>query len=203
MVQLNESEKRALQIVLVFIAITFIVVGIIASVIKTRLAKEGEAIDAYMYPMVQYGVIKNPQEFRRYVFKRESRQFYIAMRWTLRAFFLLLIGYILYMVNFQDGNFALSSHILKDMFFDLEWPTVKIFGLRLISDWPTVIKQPQFHLTIEGYITYIMALGALGAFIKLMFVTLTFIGRLQRSSHVAFKSFSKNLESGVDIIQDE
>ena len=203
MVKLNEGEKRALQIIVVLIAIIFIIVGALSKIIKRHLEKQGEAIDAYMYPLIRYGIIKNPSEFRAYVFRRESRQLYLSLRWTLRMMSLLLIGYVLYMVSFQDGNFALSTHILRDMFFDLQWPTVKVFGLTLISDWPVVLKSPQFYLTVEGYITYIVALGALGTFLKSASVTLAFLGRLHRSHQFAVKSFSKNLESGVEIIHEE
>lgn len=203
MVKLNEGEKRALQIIVVLVAIIFIAVGALSKIIKRHLEKEGEAIDSYMHPLIRYSIIKNPSEFRSYVFKRESRQLYISLRWTLRIFFLMLGAYIVYTIYFQNGDFAHSFQILRDMFFVLQWPSVKIFGLRLISDWPVVVKSPQFYLTIEGYITYILALGVLGTFLKSASVTLVFLGRLNRSSAVAVKSFSKNLEAGVEIINEE
>ncbi len=203
MVKLNEGEKRAVQIILVLAAITFIIVSIIAKLIKNRLTKEGEVIDSYMYPLIQYGIIKDAREFRRYVYRRESRQLYISLRWTMRTVLLITALYLLYMINFQQGDFHQSWVILQDMFFKLNWPTVKVFGITMVSDWPTVVKAPQFYLNVLGYVTYITALSALGLVIKSSVVTLAYLGRLQRSSDVAVKSFTKNLEKGVDIIHEE
>lgn len=203
LVKLNEGEKRALQIVVVLITLLFLLVGALSKVIKGYLEKQGEAIDGYMYPLIRYGIIKNPREFKAYVYRKETRQMYLSLRWTLRIFLLILLGYILYVVSAQGGDFSRSSMILNDMFFQLDWPTVKVFGITLVSDWPTVVKSPQFYLTIEGYITYIVALGMLGVVIKSAGVTLTFLGRLHRSQQYAVKSFTKNLESGVDIIHEE
>lgn len=203
LVKLSDSEKRALQILIVFIAIAFIIISGIASLIKKKLEKEGRSIDGYMYDFIRYGIIKNPSEFKSYVFKRESRNLYLSLRWAMRLFFLVIGGYIVYVIFAQLSDFKLTFQILGDMFFKLDWPKVKVFGITLVSDWPTILKSPNFHLTLMGYLTYISAIASLAMFFKLAKVTLTFIGRIQRSNKVAIASFSKDLEGGVDLINEE
>ena len=84
----------------------------------------------------------------------------------------------------------------------LDWPKTEIFGMQIISDWPTLVKGPEAELTLKGYITYIYALILIYSLFKFIHDILIFNARLSRSNKTSNSAFGKNLEDGVDRINE-
>ena len=200
LVKLSESEKKALIIVAVIFAFIFVVIGLIIKLIKDWYKRKGEDIDNYMYDLIKYGVIKTPNQFRNYVNKRERRNLYLMMRIPMRI--LIIVGSIYVICNLTFTNFETSWTILKNLAYNFEWPTTKVFGMSVICDWPTITKYPEVSLTIEAYITYISSVVFLVCSVLLIRSTLIYNARISRSTFVSTKAFKKNLENGVDIIHE-
>ena len=200
LLKLSESEKKALIIVAVIFAFLFVVIGLIIKVIKDWYKAKGEEVDNYMYDLVKYGVIKSPNHFRHYVAKREKRILYLAIKIPMRILVVTLTIFIV--LNLTYTTFESSWNILKDLSYHFYWPTVTVFGIPVISDWPQVTQYPIVHLTVEGYATYITFVVTIICFIFLIRAVLIYNARIARATFVSSKAYKKNLENGVDIIHE-
>ncbi|MDY4788070.1 MAG: hypothetical protein SO253_01975 [Bacilli bacterium] len=200
LLKLSDSEKKALIIVAIIFAFIFVMIGLLIKVIKDWYKDKGSEIDNYMYDLVKYGIIKNPHQFRKYVNKREKRNLYLRFKIPMRILLITITVFVIF--NLTYTSFNTSFAILKDLSYHFSWPTVEIFGIRVISDWPKVIKYPEVHLTLEGYITYISFVVTCITTFFLIKATLIYNACIARATFVSSKAFKKNLENGVDIIHE-
>lgn len=200
--QLSEGEKRTLIVLAVIFAFAFVLIGLIVKGVSYWMEIQGKNIDGYMYDLVKYGIINKPSEFRRYVWKRESKQLYLRLRWMMRLFVLLAGGFIAYVYMFQNGNFQISLDYISNLRIEFAWDTTTMFGLTVISDWPYVTKLPIVDMSINAYVAYVALVAVIWAGLTLIINTLAFIGKISRSNRVSNTSFGKNLENGVDRIDE-
>ena len=202
LVSLSESEKRVLLILFIVLTAAFLLFGLLVKGIRTWADGKGKAVDGYMYDFVKFGIIKTPSEFRKYVLKRETRFLYLNSRWMLRVLILSSVLFVLFVENFLDGNYQEPLNILERLLPVFDWPKTEIFGMQIVSDWPTLIRKPSAELTLKGYVTYVYALIVLYSLFKFMRVILIFDARIARSNKTSNTAFGKNLEDGVDRINE-
>ena len=202
LVSLSENEKRILLILFIVLTSAFLLFGLLIKGISAWAKSKGKAVDGYMYDFVKFRVIKTPAEFRRYVFKRETRYLYLNSRWMIRILIVSSVLFVLYVENVLNGDYFEPLRILEDLLPILDWPKTEIFGMQIISDWPTLVKAPEAELTLKGYITYIYALILIYSLFKFIHDILIFNARLSRSNKTSNSAFGKNLEDGVDRINE-
>ena len=202
LVSLSENEKRVLLILFIVLTSAFLLFGLLIKGISAWARSKGKAVDGYMYDFVKFRVIKTPAEFRHYVFKRETRYLYLNSRWMIRILIVSSVLFVLYVENVLNGDYFEPLRILEDLLPILDWPKTEIFGMQIISDWPTLVKAPEAELTLTGYITYIYALILLYSLFKFIHDILIFNARLSRSNKTSNSAFGKNLEDGVDRINE-
>ena len=202
LVSLSENEKRILLILFIVLTSAFLLFGLLIKGISAWAKSKGKAVDGYMYDFVKFRVIKTPAEFRRYVFKRETRYLYLNSRWMIRILIVSSVLFVLYVENVLNGDYLEPLRILEDLLPILDWPKTEIFGMQIISDWPTLVKAPEAELTLKGYITYVYALILIYSLFKFIHDILIFNARLSRSNKTSNSAFGKNLEDGVDRINE-
>ena len=96
LVSLSENEKRILLILFIVLTSAFLLFGLLIKGISAWAKSKGKAVDGYMYDFVKFRVIKTPAEFRRYVFKRETRYLYLNSRWMIRILIVSSVLFVLY-----------------------------------------------------------------------------------------------------------
>ena len=202
LVTLTETEKRVLLILFIIFTSAFLLFGLLLKGISSWANTKGKAVDGYMYDFVKFRVIKTPQEFRNYVFKRETRFLYLNSRWMIRILIVSSVLFIFYVIKALDGDFLEPLRILERLFPVLDWPKTEIFGMNVICDWPTVVRASQAELTLKGYVTYIYALILLYSLFKFIHDILIFNARLSRSNKTSNSAFGKNLDDGVERINE-
>lgn len=202
LVTLTETEKRVLLILFIVLTSAFLLFGLLIKGISSWANTKGKAVDGYMYDFVKFRVIKTPQEFRNYVFKRETRFLYLHSRWMMRILIVSSALFIFYVIKALDGDFLEPLRILERLLPILDWPKTEIFGMNVICDWPTVVRAPQAELTLKGYVTYIYALILLYSLFKFIHDILIFNARLSRSNKTSNSAFGKNLDDGVERINE-
>jgi len=120
----------------------------------------------------------------------------------MRIFILLTGGFIAYVYIVQAGNFQLTLDYIDNLSIEFDWDTTTMFGMTVISDWPYVTKLPIVDMSIDAYVAYIALVTAIWVGLTLIINTLSFIGKISRSNKVSNTSFGKNLENGVDRIDE-
>lgn len=202
LVSLSESEKRVLLILFIVFTSAFLLFGLLVKGIKSWADNKGKAVDGYMYDFVKFGIIKTPSEFRNYVFKRETRYLYLHSRWMLRILIISSVLFVLYVEHFLDGNYMEIIDVIERLFPVYDWPKTEMFGMSIICDWPTLVRASEAELSIKGYVSYIYALILLYSLFKLIHDILIFNARLSRSAKTSNSAFGKNLENGVDRVNE-
>ena len=202
LVSLSENEKRIILIVFVIFTFAFLLVGLLVKGIRSWSENKGKAVDGYMYDFVKFRVIKTPAEFRRYVSKRETRYLYLNSRWMLRILIITSILFVIFVETSLDGNYKECLDIIDRLFPVLDWPKTEIFGMQIICDWPTLVREPSAELTLKGYVTYIYSLILIYCLFKFIHDILIFSGRISRANKVSNSAFGKNLDDGVDRINE-
>jgi hypothetical protein len=195
LVQLSESDKRKIAIIAIILATLIVLIGIIGDAIKKKYEKEGKYIDSYMFDLCRLRFIKNANQFKNHVVNRESRTLYFETRWSFRFIFILTILFLLYFYNFNQFDFTNAFKAIDSLQLKLSWPTEKFFNLRLISDWPTVVKSPKPLLTIDGYVTYTYLLLTTLMFIFIFNHIFIYNARIKRAKILMNTVFSPNLEN--------
>lgn len=202
LVSLSENEKRIILIIFVIFTFAFLLIGLLYKGIKAWSDNKGKAVDGYMYDFVKFRIIKTPAEFRKYVFKRETRYLYLNSRWMIRILIISSVLFVIYVENALDSNYQTCLDILRNLFPVLDWPKTEIFGMNIVCDWPTVVQKAQAELSLKGYITYIYALILVYCLFKFLHDILIFVGRISRSNKASNSAFGKNLDDGVDRINE-
>lgn len=194
LVKLSEEDKRVLIAVAIFLILLFILVGVFAKFINKYMKSAGRQVDNYTHDLVNYKIITNPHQFRRYMIPVEIRHFYLANRIPIRILLLTVLLVYAYFGTFENGRFDLIIQALQRLTIEFEpWPTTVLFGFEIASDWPaTLIRTyPTPVLELYGYVTYIGALISLGVVYSLFINTLRFIGRMRRGLFLSHELFLK------------
>ena len=194
LVTLSEKEKKALIILAVIIAFIFVVIGFIHKLVKNYMNKKGKEIDGYMHELCKYKVITNPHEFKAYVTKRETKNFYLQLRWIFRIMILVSVGFFLYIKLVEDSNFKILIEALKSLSLEFGYETTTIFGMEIICDWPFVMKYPEPLLTLTGYVCYIFTFVVIIFIFSLIKAILDYNAKLKRGRVVSKTVFTKNLD---------
>lgn len=202
LIKLSETEKRALIIIFIIVTFCFVLFGLIVKAIRNWMERKGRAVDSYMYDFVKYGIVKNSSEFRTYVTKRETRTLYLSSRWMFRILIAATVAFILIFNHFFEGNFQIFLDILGKLLPELHWPTTSLFGMEIICDWPEVVRPIEVYTTFEGYVTYVYALVCIYSLGKLIHDILLYNARISRANKAAITAFGKNLDNGVDQINE-
>ncbi len=195
LVKLSEKEKKSIGIIVVIILFVLFLVGLIARLLLSARDKQGNEVESYMKPFVQFGIIKNASEFKSYVFRRESKRLYLRNRLSIRIAILVAIALILYINIALKGDASVLQNIFKDFFPVFEIPKTEIFGLKIISNWPQLVQAPIIHLDINGYITYISMIVAIFVAIRLICSSFAFSARIDKANKLATKANYNSLGS--------
>lgn len=201
LVKLSETEKRALIIIFIIVTFAFVLVGLVVKGIRGWMEKKGRAVDSYMYDLVKYKIITSPSDFKAYVAKRETRHLYLNSRWAFRILIVSVVAFIIFVNNYLNGDFQVCIDIISKLVPELTWPTTHMFGIEIISDWPTVTRPIEAVLSVEGYVSYIMGLILIYCVFKLTHDILLYISRISRANKASITAFGKNLDNGVDQIE--
>ena len=96
LIQLTEKDKRLLVALFIILIVVFVLIAYIAQGVKALMNKYGKGIDAYMHDLCKAKLVITPSEFRRQVFKKETRVLYKNTRWVFRVFIVFMVAFVVY-----------------------------------------------------------------------------------------------------------
>lgn len=199
LIQLTEKDKRLLIALFIVLIILFVLIAYIAQGIKNLMKKYAKGIDGYMHELCSAKLIDNPKDFRKQVFKKESKVLYEKTRWIFRVFIVSMIGFITYTLIAKPGGesspFSYVGESLKNLWFDFDWPRGEFFGIKNFPvDWPYVAKMPSPQFNLPSIVSYIMLVVWVITFIGTFTSTLCFIARINRARNKSVEVFSRSLD---------
>ena len=214
-VQLSETDKKALIILLVVLVLLVLILGLIGVAVRQTMIYQSKRADTMMHDVAVTHVIDNPKAFRRYGFKKNNRALF---RDSLIPF-LIILGALLLWVVYNIFTHGWGNNVWEE-FSDLfvrfklsnaDYPAddplwVKVFGMTILARWPeTVEGYPRFEVT--HLVSYLVAFATIVAAIYYAVVCQAYISRAfmiyRRSNSIYEKSLagykaSKDIENTPD-----
>lgn len=188
--KLNEETTRILIGLIIFFILFFIIVGYIALLIEKTMKKQSKRAGEMMHNVTKAKVITNEKDFIRFGNKKNNQLF---IKRSVIPFFVILLGTIIYVINglvMKNFSFVEISKGFATIFFQWDFegtPTVVIFGVRVISEWPELINVP--HFEAQYWASYIIYPAYLTGIIWLMVNTQAYIAihfKLKKIGHQVF-----------------
>lgn len=205
-IQLSDTDKKALIILLVILVIVFLLLGLLGMAIRATMHHQAKRADSMMHDVTVTHVVDNPRDFRRFGFQKNKRALY---RDSLIPFGIAVLAMIIWTVyniateKWSDNIFANCS----DLFFRFDWvgtkdnPVfVKVFGMSIISRWPDVTHSPEFQL--EHLCSYIVVFLLIVSWVYYAYECQAFIARaymIQRRSNEVFHKSLEGYNAAEDI----
>ena len=159
-------------------------------------------MDYEIHEAVIRRVISTPEQLRKYGSIKNRRRFFVE---SIPAFLIILVSVIAYVINaFVTGKWT-NTYFKEfgDFFYQWDWenaPTVKVFGVKVLSEWPATTNVPHFELEHLG--SYILCILWLAATIYFAIVIQAFIARGFLLNRRCRTVFGKSLE-GFNYFQDD
>ncbi|MBO8414171.1 MAG: hypothetical protein IAC78_01640 [Firmicutes bacterium] len=194
LIKFSESDKKILLILLIIILLFIIVFGYLQKLVAYIMRKQGLAVDTMMYDILRTGVIKKKGEFKKEAY-RKSMVLFTKKAWI--PFLIIAVSVLAILIfGWAKGENGLSYYpeAWSSLTFDLDWPTNEFFGLTIVSDWPSIVKYPDFSWSIDKYYALFFTLiGAISALFYLYQVQ-AYLARAMRIRRLGRTYFSKDLE---------
>lgn len=199
LIQLTEKDKRLLIALFIILILLFVLIAYIGQGIKALMRKYSKGIDGYMHDLCNAKLVTDPKEFRKQVFKKETKVLYNNTRWVLRIFIVCMIGFVVYtLIAKPNGEGSLFGYVganIKNLFVDLKWPKDEFFGIKNFPvDWPYVAKGPTVSFTVPSLVSYAMFIVLIVTFVGLFTSTLKFIARINRARFKSVQVFTRSLD---------
>lgn len=199
LIQLTEKDKRIIVALFIFLILIFVLVAYVAQGIKALMKNYAKGIDGYMHELCSAKLIDNPKDFRKQVFKKESKVLYQRTRWVFRVFILTMIGFLVYTFVAKpsgDGSpFAYVGESLKSLCIDFDWPRGEFFGIKNFPiDWPYVAGWPAPKFNLPSIVSYVMLIVWVVTLISVFTRTLCFIARINRARAKSTEVFTRSLD---------
>ena len=199
LIQLTEKDKRILIALFIALILLFVLVAYIGQGIKGLMNRYSKGIDRYMHELCSAKLIDNPSDFRKEVFRKESKVLYKNTRWVFRIFILCTGAFIAYSLIVKPGGadtpFAYFGDSIKSLFIDLEWPKGEFFGIKNFPiDWPYIAKGPSPEFTLPAIVSYVVLITWIFTVFGLFTSTLKFISRIHRARVKSEEVFTRSLD---------
>ena len=174
-------------------------VAYVAQGIKALMRNYAKGIDGYMHELCSAKLVDNPKDFRKQVFKKESKVLYQKTRWVFRIFILSTVGFVIYSLIAKPGGeatpFGYVGESLNSLLINFDCPKGEFFGIKNFPiDWPYVASWPSPKFDLPSIVSYAMLIVWVVTLISVFTSTLRFIARINRARVKSTEVFTRSLD---------
>ena len=199
LIQLSEKDKRIIVALFILLILIFVLVAYVAQGIKALMRNYAKGIDGYMHELCSAKLVDNPKDFRKQVFKKESKVLYQKTRWVFRIFILSTVGFVIYSLIAKPGGeatpFGYVGESLNSLLINFDCPKGEFFGIKNFPiDWPYVASWPSPKFDLPSIVSYAMLIVWVVTLISVFTSTLRFIARINRARVKSTEVFTRSLD---------
>lgn len=199
LIQLTEKDKRIIVALFILLILIFVLVAYVAQGIKALMKNYAKGIDGYMHELCSAKLVDNPKDFKKQVFKKESKVLYQKTRWVFRVFILSTVGFVIYTLIAKPGGdanpFGYVGESLNSLLINFDFPKGEFFGIKNFPiDWPYVASWPSPKFDIPSIVSYVMLIVWVVTLICVFTSTLRFIARINRARVKSTEVFTRSLD---------
>lgn len=144
-IQLSDTDRKALIILLIVFVILLLVIGLIGVAIRQTMLYQARRADTMMHDVATTHVINNPKDFRKFGLKKNNRALYRDSLIPAGIILLALAVWVIAnIITHRWGNNVWDE--FGDLFFRFKWDNsgypaddplwVKVFGIQILARWP-------------------------------------------------------------------
>lgn len=191
-ISFSESDKKITIILLFLLLFIILIAGYLQKLVGFIMRKQGLKIDTLMYDILKTKTIDDKKTFKKEAYRKSNVYFCLKAYIPFLGILISVLAILIYGWAKKDPGMTYYSKI-NDLFYQLNWPTTKFFNLTIISDWPKVIKSPDFSWNIDKY--YSLFFTILGGCFALVFLFQVqgYLSRCLRIRQLARNYFTKEL----------
>ena len=198
LIQLTESDKRIIFVLLAVFILVLILVAYIGFVVTKIMKWQGKKINNYVTEVVVTGVINNEADFKRYAKKKNWWLFYHQARIpalivVIAVIFFIVISSILGFKNPFDIHTGFATLLFVWDFSTII--TTPESGAGILINWPQLINTP--HFVSEAWVSYVFIPLVFGGGIWYLITVQAFIARYLQINKLAQKVFNEQIEHFV------
>ena len=199
LIKLTENDKRVIIALCFAIILTFVIIGLLGSLIIRTMKWQGKKCDTLVSDVVTNHIVTTPHQLRKYAAVKNARHF-IKQAWI--PIIIIIVGLaVLIIHNAAIGDWTYDP-FNKDTGFgtllfmwDFNSPDAytTIFGFKVIADWPPLCNEP--HFAVEAIWSYfyipLMVIGGTWYGIAAQ----SYLARTIRAFQLSKKVFEKSLDN--------
>ena len=198
LIKLSENDKRIIIAVLFAIIITFVLIGLLGSLVVRIMKKQGKKCDDLISDVVVNKIVTTPHQLKVYARKKNSRYF-IKQAWV-PVLLIVTATLLLIIHNAIAGNWHYNPFNTKDGFGSLlfVWDFGHVFstpesGVGVLVQWPTLINEPHFEINaiFSYFIVPFYFIGGIWYFM----IAQGYLARTLRAHRLAKSVFDKSLDN--------
>lgn len=198
LIQLSESEKRLIFVILLALIVVCLIIGAIGYLIWKVMKRQGEKLDTAVYDVVVTKVIGDEKQFKRYAWKKNCQMF-LKQSWIPLA--VIAFGSLILLIRcIATNDWAYNPFGYSRGFASVLWvwdwsnaPTTNVFGLTVLSAWPPALNTP--HLVGEAWAAYIFVPCLVVGGAWYLITVQAFFARLFKTKSLAHSVFKKSLDN--------
>lgn len=198
LIQLTESDKRLIIVLLLVFILVFIIAGYLGVLIAKVMRFQGKKMDDLVHDVVTTGVITQEKKLIKFGFKKNHRYLFkkawipalvMLVSATVLLIYFLIYGFNVDLKDYHETGFGTLLYI-----FDWDHaPRSVFFGKEIISGWPEIISKP--HFSIKAWGSYIFVPGMIVGGGWFLVNVQAYIARTFRLFKLSKTVFNKSLEN--------
>lgn len=204
LLKLTENDKRLITALFIILILLLVLIGYIVVVIKKNMAKQGKAIDTYMYDLVDTKLVNTSRMFKKIAMKKNNLLFFKQARKPLLIFLIAFSLVFTYMIISKNYNFNVlfsQKQGFGSLFYTFDWssvPKTKILGIKTFipEEWPKITHRPQFlYSSFSAWISYITFPAFAFSIVCYIVAVQAYIARFFRIRKMSTEVYIKNLDN--------
>lgn len=157
LVQITESDRRAITIILIIFLVLLLLLGLLGMLIRFINKKFAYRMDVEIHDAIRYGAITDKKTLMKYGRIKNWRVYYLEM---LPAIIILAIGIVFWVAVSLITNGWDINHFerFSTVFFIFDWGNpenyANFFGITLLCRWPELLSTP--YLVPDYWTSYVI-----------------------------------------------
>ncbi len=198
LIQLTESDKRIIFVLLAVFILLLVLVAYIGYLITKIMKWQGKKINNHVTDVVMSGVITNESDFKKYAKKKNWWLFYHQARIPALIVVLSVVFYIIVssIAGFKNPFDRYTG--FGTLLFIWDFSTIITTpesGAGVLINWPALVNTP--HLVKEAWSSYIFVPAFIGGAIWYLISVQAFIARHLQINKLGQKIYNEQIEHYV------
>lgn len=188
----QKIERRLIFVLLIVFLLLIIIAGYLQKLVGYIMRQQGLKVDTMMYNILTNKVIVDKKIFLKEAYRKSM--VYFVKKAYLPFIGILICTFAILIYGWANNNdFSYYTSGIDSFSYHFYFPTTTLFGMTVISNWPSVVKTPDFSFEISKYYALVFTVLLIISGLIYLYQVQAYISRCLRIRQLARKYFIKEL----------